>query len=515
MFPSDSNLEAEFTLETESQPIPDDPPFKILLLGDWSGRESRFLTEEIVLSGPRIIDRDNFDDVFRKLNVKLNLELSGNDRNFLKLHFTELDDFHPDRIFQQIPLFSDLRELRGRLLNPDSFDSAAREVRSWFAVEDNEEVVDNESAEPQTEVDVIETENLLDRILSQASGESSSAKPVQVVQSTELNRFISTIVKDHIIPTDENEQTRLLAAVDEATSELMRVILHHPLFQALESAWRGVYMLVRQIETDVDLKIYLLDISKDELSANLKSVSNLSDSLLYQWLIRETIETPGGEPFAVISGNYTFGVNVEDVATLVRLAKLSNTANAPFISYIRPEMLGIDSLAETPDQTNWKLSDDSNERKLWLTLRALPEAKFLGLAIPRFLVRLPYGESTMPTETFSFEEFTGIAEHENYLWANPSFACTVLLAKSYRAYGWEMRNGLFLNLSDLPTHLYEEDGETKVKPCAEILFTESACEKLLEEGLMPLISFRNSDRIQLARFQSIASPLKSLSGRWS
>ena len=517
MFPSDTDLETKFTFETASQPLPDEPPFQILLLGDWSGRENRVLSE-IFQSKPLAIDRDNFDKVFSKLNVRLDLDLDVDGNNTLSLEFDGLDDFHPDKIFQQVSLFSDLRDIRSRLLNENTFNQAAGEVRSWFNEDQISESIvtqTTESEEPlvQDETTQASSGNLLDNILNQSSG-GTSAKPSQTKHSSELSRFVNKIVKSHIVQTDENEQTRLLNFVDQTTSDLMRSILHHPKFQELESAWRGVYLLIRKVETDVDLKIFLLDITKKELLSDLKSVNNLADTDIYKWLIKETIETPGGEPWSVVCGNYSFGLNVDDVAALIRLAKLSETANAPFISHISPEMFGISSITSAQNYSDWNLSVDSTENKLWTTLRSLPESRFLGLVMPRFLARLPYGKDTDPAETFSFEEFKEVSEHDNYLWSNPSFICGLLLAQTYRKFGWDMSQSFQLSLSDLPTHVYQEDGETKTKPCAEILMTETIFQKLLDEGLMPLISFKNTDRVQLGGFQSISSPIRGLSGRW-
>ena len=513
MFPSDTDFETKVTLETQAVPTSESETFRILLLGDWSGRENRSNQTDLPPAHPLVVDRDNFDDVMSKLNVRLDLEFQGNESNILSLTFSELDDFHPDNIFQQIPLFSELRDLRRKLLKPDSFDEAANEVRSWFITTESQEIetVENQPA-PESNQPI--PDNLLDQILSQPS-ESAPVSQSQTVASSELSSFIREIVQPHLVKTDRAEQSKLLAVIDEVTSDFMRKILHHPQFQALESAWRGLYFLVRRVETDVELKLSLLDIGKNEISDNLKSVNNLTDSILYKWLVKDASGTLGGEPWTVVCGNYNFGLNVDDVATLIRFGKISTVANAPFISHIKPAMLGITSLAANPDPRDWQIAADSTEIKLWETVRGLPESEYIGLAIPRFLARLPYGAETEPTETFAFEELENFDNHNQYLWANPSFACALLLANSFSNSGWEMGNALQTKIDGLPTHLFQQDGETKTKPCAEVVLTENACERLLEQGLMPLLSYRNSDLVRLARFQSIASPLKSLRGRWS
>lgn len=513
MISSNTDFDTEVTLETTSRHLPEDSPFRILMLGDWSGRSQSALAD-IIKSRPLVIDRDNFDEVLSKLNVRLDLDLEGDGKNNLPLHFKELEDFHPDRIFNQVPMFSNLRDLRRRLLTESSFNEAANEVRRLF--DENKETLATEVSEKSFESEIypIESEGLLDNILSQPSG-GASAKRSQTTHSDELSRFLSKIVRSHIVQTDENEQARLLNIVDEASSELMRSILHHPRFQNLESAWRGAYLLVRKIETDFDLKIYLLDVCKEELVDNLKSVSSLANSESYQWLVRDTIETPGGEPWSLVCGNFTFDVNVDDIAALIRIAKVAQAANAPFISHLSPEIFGISNLSEAKNYSNWEVEEESGVRKLWQAVRSLPESEYLGLAMPRYLARLPYGADTDTTESFSFEEFREISEHDNYLWSNPAFACALLLAQTYRKNGWEMSQGFQLNLTDLPTHIFKKGGETKTKPCAEILMTEAICQKVLDEGLMPLISYKNSDRVQLGRFQSVALPPKALAGRWS
>jgi type VI secretion system protein ImpC len=515
MFPTDTDFESQVSLETQAISMPEDPPFHILFLSDYSGRENSSKNGENSSPDYQIfeIDRDNFDDVMQKLNTSLRLDLRGIGRNALILNFSELDDFHPDRIFQRISLFSDLRDVRKRLLKSDTFETAAREVRSWF--EDSSEVEQSNADISENIISDISagSGNLLDDILSDTKAEAVTYRS-QPTESVELNSFIRDIVQPHIIQTDEQEQERLVALVDETTSELMRKILHHPQFQALESAWRGLYFVVRRTDTNNDLKLFLMDISKEEISDNLKSSKDLTDSDIFRKIVIEKNKSFGGEPWALICGNYEFELNVEDVAALIRLGKIANISNAPFISHVKPEMLGIESLVDKPNVSDWNLSETTDASKLWTMLRTISVASSIGLAIPKFLARLPYGELTDPTEVFSFEEVTKDFQHKYYLWSNPSFAIALLLAQSFRSFGWEIGRKLLTEIDGLPTHLYSQDGENKTKSCAEINMTHTACDTLIEQGLIPLISFRDTDIIKIADFQSIAFPSKSLNSRW-
>ena len=199
----------------------------------------------------------------------------------------------------------------------------------------------------------------------------------------------------------------------------------------------------------------------------------------------------------------------------MRIAKIATAANAPFVAHMRPDVFGVHSIAEKPDAREWHMGTDFDAGALWATLRGIPEAKHLGMTMPRFLARLPYGADTEPLETFSFEEFAGGPEHDNYLWANAAFAAATLIAQSYSNYGWEMGRALMQDLEGLPVHMYKQKGETVFQPCSEVLMTQAGAEKLMDYGFMPLVSYKNTDHVKLACFQSIADPTTGLKGRWS
>ncbi len=148
-------------------------------------------------------------------------------------------------------------------------------------------------------------------------------------------------------------------------------------------------------------------------------------------------------------------------------------------------------------------------------LRTLPEAAWIGLALPRFLIRLPYGENTDPVDAFFFEEMPDPAEHEHYLWVNPVFALVLVLGRTFTRQGWNWSQGLINALDGLPLHLFSAGDEPAAKPCAEAFLSQRAIEKIIRGGFMPLASYKDQGRIQLVRFQSIAEPLTQLSGRWN
>jgi type VI secretion system protein ImpC len=465
-----------------------DTPFRILVLGDFGGsaRPAR---------RPIPVDRDNFDEVFARLGVTLRLPLA--DDAVLPLKFTELDDFHPDRLVRQVELFETLHETRQRLTNPATAAEAAAQVRSWIQREPRPPV--EAAAEPMA----ASPGELLDQLLGEAPTE-----PAPASGEGDWNALIRRIVAPHLVPREDPEQAELLAIVDEATSVQMRVLLHHPAFQALEAAWRGLHFLVRRLDTDSGLKLFLLDISKEELAADLAE-EDLGTSTLYQLLVEQTVGTPGAAPWAVLVGLYAFDQRPADVGLLGRLSLLAHASNAPFLAEARPALVGCRSLAETPDPRDWQPPRDT---EAWQALRALPEAAWLGLAVPRVLLRLPYGSDTSPVEPFDFEEIAEDTGHEAYLWGNPGLFCAYLLGAASNRAGWDLHPGTVQEIDGLPLVVRKQHDD--VLPCAEVVLTDRAAAAVLNHGIIPLRSVKDREVVMVTQFQSVAEPARPLAGRW-
>ncbi len=508
MFPSDNNFETMVTLESKANSVDEDEPFRILMLGDWSGRQNRDSSADLSNLQTIEIDRDNFEDVIDSFNISIDLDLSNDNTGLMTLNIHEFDDFHPDNIFRQLPCFSHLRELRRKLLNPDTFNSAANEVRSWFNLADVDKVtVDSKIVRDDSQP--AQDFNLLDQILDQSSADNSVERQPLPVQ-TELSNLIADLVRPFVIHTDENEQKDLVAVVDRASGEIMREILHHPVFQSLESAWRGLYFLVRRIETGVDLKIFICDVTKDQLAADLKSNGNLTDTSFFKFLSDDNYQSVGVENWAVVGGSYNFRLNVDDAALLMRIAQISKIINAPFISSFSRH--NFTDAFDNENETSFEIAPDSNEFKLLQMIRSVPESSYLGLAFSKFLSRLPYGEKTDPIETFSFEELKDIS-NSGYSWTDPAFACILLLAQSFQHNGWQFGTRLHRQIDDLPIHIFQSENAPQ-KKILSVTLNQNSCLNLLKLGIMPLITFQDSDAVRLARFQSISDPFTMLNGKW-
>ena len=480
-------------------------PFCIAILGDFSGRAHRGRTEPKTIGErrPYLVDRDNFDEVFSKLHPELHLP--AGDKIPLVFRFLELDDFHPDRLFENAA-FQKLKSLRERVQDSSSFKEVAEQLGLLRPAPTSAPVKESSRVAEPSPVRLA-SGSLLDEMIEQTESRIS----LEPRKTDEVHEFARQLAAKYSVSAPDPRQPDVVAAVDRAIGDSMRVLLHHPDFQALEAIWRATFLLVRQIETGPRLKIYLIDISKQELAADLKASEDLRKSGVFRLLVEKAIDTPGADPWTVVVGNFRFGSEIEDTELLTKLAAVAQRAGAAFLGEADPLLLGCASLESAPHPRHW---NESKVQDSWKQVRMRPESASVALALPRFLLRLPYGRETSPLESFEFEEFSGSPSHEGYLWGNPAFAVALLLGQSFNDAGWEMQPGRLSQIENLPLHTYRVDGDSQSKPCAEVLLTEEAVERILDRGLMPLVSYKGRDSARVGRFQSIAEPQRSLAGRW-
>jgi type VI secretion system protein ImpC len=309
--------------------------------------------------------------------------------------------------------------------------------------------------------------------------------------------MVERIVAPDLVPRESTDSLQATADRELRASVLARAILHHPRFQALESIWRWLDFLVRRLETGERLKLYIADISKEELTACLLKTDNFRSSAVYKIVIQDAIQSGERQPWAVIAGNYAFDrSNAGDIELLARMGLLARAAGAPLLAECLPSQ------------------SKSVESDAWSALRKSSHATWIGLALPRILLRLPYGKDTCTVESFAFEEMPGEPKHEEYLWGNPGLGCAYLLAKAFCESGGRLAPGTNQQIDDLPFHTFKLGGETRAQPPAEVLLIDNDCELLGQQGLMAFRAFKDRDSLRLAGFRSIAEPPTALSGRW-
>lgn len=304
----------------------------------------------------------------------------------------------------------------------------------------------------------------------------------------------------------------IIAELDRKLSEQLNQIMHNDEFQKLESAWRGLHYMVNNTETDEMLKIRVMNITKKELHKTLKKYKGTAwdQSPIFKKMYEEEYGQFGGEPFGAFVGDYYFDHSPPDVELLGEISKISAAMHAPFISAVDPNTLGMESWQELSNPRDLTKIFQTPEYASWRSLRESDDARYLGLAMPRFLSRLPYGAKTNPVEEFDFEEDTEGANHGNYTWANAAYAMATNINRSFKLYGWCSRiRGIESGgaVEGLPTHTFPtDDGGVDMKCPTEIAISDRREAELAKSGFMPLIHKKNSDFAAFIGAQSLQKP---------
>jgi type VI secretion system protein ImpC len=304
----------------------------------------------------------------------------------------------------------------------------------------------------------------------------------------------------------------IIAALDQKLSEQINLILHHPDFQQIEGAWRGLHYLVNNTEVDEMLKIRVMDISKKDLHRTLRRYKGIGwdQSPIFKKVYEEEYGQFGGQPYGCVVGDYHFDHTAPDVELLGEMAKISSAAHVPFIAGAAPSVMQMDSWQELANPRDLTKIFDNTEYAAWKSLRDSEDSRYIGLAMPRFLSRLPYGAKTNPVDEFDFEEETANGDHSKYAWANSAYAMAVNINRSFKYYGWcTSIRGVESGgaVENLPAHTFPtDDGGVDLKCPTEIAISDRREAELAKNGFMPLIHRKHSDFAAFIGAQSLQKP---------
>jgi type VI secretion system protein ImpC len=347
---------------------------------------------------------------------------------------------------------------------------------------------------------------------------SKEFKPKSERAKEEVESAVRTLAEQVLsksdIVSDDVTQTinAYVAELDRKISEQLNLVMHHEDFQKLESAWRGLHHLVNNTETDQQLKIRVMNISKKELGKTLKRYKGTAwdQSPIFKKMYEEEYGQLGGEPYGCLVGDYYFDHSPPDVEMLAGIAQVASAAHAPFIAAANSSLMGMENWNELSNPRDLAKIFSTPDYAAWRSLRESEDAKYLGLTMPRTLARLPYGSATNPVEEFNFEEDTSGADSSKYTWQNAAYAMAVNINRSFKEYGWCSRiRGIESGgaVEGLPVHAFpSDDGGVDMKCPTEIAITDRRSAELDRMGLMPLVHRKNSDMAAFISAQSLAKP---------
>ena len=318
----------------------------------------------------------------------------------------------------------------------------------------------------------------------------------------------TALVKDDVVQSIE----AMISALDAKIGKQLDKILHHPDFQQLEGAWRGLHYLVNNTETDETLKIRVLNVSKKDLGKTFSKFKGTAwdQSPLFKQLYEQEFGQLGGHPYGLLVGDYQFDQSPPDVEIMRGMAQVAAAAHAPFLASPKPSLFQMESWQELANPRDLTKIFQTPEYAAWRSFRQSDDSKYIGLAMPRFLARLPYGANTLPAEGMTYEEESLGGKHEQYVWANAAYAMAANITRSFKQYGWcTSIRGVESGgaVANLPSHTFAtDDGGVDMKCPTEIAISDRREAELAKNGLMALVHRKNSDFAAFISANSIHQP---------
>lgn len=349
--------------------------------------------------------------------------------------------------------------------------------------------------ETQGVTQTLEQGSLLDEILNEGK-----IKPSEEGYDV-VRRGVQHFIAEMLAPgraaerIDKNIVDTMIAEIDSRLSAQINAILHHGEFQRLESAWRSLKFMVDKVDFRENIKVEMLNCSKEDLLNDFEDSPEVPKSGLYKQVYSREYGTLGGKPLGLMVGNYEFDAGPQDIALMQKIAAVAAMAHAPFISAAAPKMFGEDTWENLPNLKDLKSLFEGPQYARWHAFRESEDARYVGLTMPRFLLRMPYGAATIPVKSFNFEEDV-VGSHEKYLWGNAAVAMATRVADSFAKYRWcpniigPQAGG---TVEDLPLHQYEAMGEIQTKIPTEVQLTERREYELSEEGFIGLTFRKDSN----------------------
>jgi type VI secretion system protein ImpC len=327
-----------------------------------------------------------------------------------------------------------------------------------------------------------------------------------------VKEFVAQVLEGSMTVSKDAEAmiNSRIAQIDHLMSIQLNEVLHHPSFQKLEATWRGIKYLMDQSETNDMMKIKLFNVSKRELLRDLQRAPEFDQSAMFKKVYEEEFGTFGGAPFGALLGDYEFGRGPEDIELLERVSQVAAAAHAPFLAAASSEMFNLEGFTNLDAPRDMSKVFDTTEYAKWKSFRQGEDSRYVGLTVPRILLRLPYGKNNKQIEGFNYEEAVDGTDHSKYLWGNAAWALGARISQAFSRHGWcaAIRGveggGL---VEGLPVHnFYTDEGDVAMKCPTEVPITDRREKELADQGFIPLVHCKNTD---YAAFFSVQSCQKA------
>lgn len=364
------------------------------------------------------------------------------------------------------------------------------------------------SAQQQAEVTTTTDLSLLDQILVETK--ITPRDEGYAVARRGVAAFVSELMKPARADEKVNNAVidQMIAEIDHKISAQLDAVLHTDGFQQLESAWRGLKFMIDRTDFRQNIKVEILSVSKDELLTDFEDSPEIVKSGLYKHVYTAEFGQFGGQPVAAMVSAYEFGAGSQDVKLMQYMSAVGAMSHAPVIASASPEMFGVEKNEDIAGLKDLQSIFEGPKYAKWNSFRESEDARYFGLTLPRFLLRLPYGPETVPVKSFNYQEASD-GETDNYLWGNAAFAFATRLTDSFAKYRWcpniigPQSGGAVENLN---LHTYESMGQLQSKVPTEVLISDRREFELAEQGFIGLTMRKGSDNAAFFSANSVQKP---------
>lgn len=374
----------------------------------------------------------------------------------------------------------------------------------------------NQPAVTTIEAPPVAESSLLNRVMDEYRVKPEDTEQAKRVRNL-VRDFVRQVMDGELVMGKNLERTikAHIADIDELVSNQLNEIMHHEDFQRLEASWRGLHHLVFESETGESLKIRVMNIRKDDLRRDLEDATEYDQSSLFRKVCSEEFDQLGGEPYGVIVGDYEFSHHPEDLSLLGKLSQVAASAHAPFISAASPELFGWERYTQMEGVRDLKKIFSTDEYAVWRSFRESEDSRYVGLCLPHTLMRLPYGQDTIRSETFNFEEKVDGRDPRKYLWGNAAWAYATRLTEAFALYGWcvsirGVEGGG--KVEGMPAHTFKtDDGDIALKCPTELAINDTREVEFNDLGFLSLLHCKGTDFAAFIGGQSCNKPDKYFS----
>jgi type VI secretion system protein ImpC len=369
---------------------------------------------------------------------------------------------------------------------------------------------EQQQAEAAKAEEVQQEVSLLDQIID--DGKMALQENQRGMAKDLITEFVGQIMEGVMTVSKDTEAmiNARISQIDKLLSDQLNEIMHHPDFQKLEASWRGMHYLVHQSETGEHLKIRVLNASKKDLLKDLEKAAEFDQSQLFKKIYESEFGTFGGSAYGALIGDYEISNHPQDLSFLEKMSQVAAAAHAPFISAASPQLFGFDGFTQLSEPRDLAKIFQRTEFAKWRSFRESEDSRYVALAMPHILMRLPYGRANVPVEAFDFEERVDGTDHSKYLWGNAAYALGTRLTDAFAKYHWcaAIRGveggGL---VQGLPVHTFKTDeGDVALKCPTEIAITDRREKELADLGVVPLVHCKNTDYAAFFSTQTVNKP---------